>query len=634
MKRIAALFMVMTFSLGSAVNIFAQNSAEIVMTIGSPVMTVNGNEQNIDDSNTSPVIIDNRTLLPIRALIEAFGGAVDFNSNDKTVTLTYNNNVIQLQINSTTAYVNETEKELDTAPVILNGRTMLPVRFIADNFGLSTSWDADTKTVTVSDNITENDNTVVTTKQGKLQGTYDDGVYRYLGVPYATAEEKFVQASPVEPWEGIRTAYEYGNISPQAAILGIGESDAGEGTDNNCQNLNIWTPAINDGEKRPVMVWLHGGGFSTGSANEEGYDGTELSKYGDVVVVGVNHRLNVFGHLDLTAYGEKYKNSDNIGMTDIVMALQWIHDNIAQFGGDPDNVTLFGQSGGGAKVLAMMTTPEASGLFHKGIVQSGATENMGVNFLSKDISLELGALTVEKLGLTEDTIDEIQDISNEEIMDASAEAQQEIAEKYSIPVSVGEGYALEWEPVIDGDFLPENPVTEDGFAAAGRNIPLLIGSNLNEWTHIMSSTAHPDMTDEQKSLYEAAYPNEDPDAAEYVDTLIRLPMLKIMSHKADQDGAPVYAYVFTKQVGDMGSYHGAEIPYIFRNTDDDPELTDTMSLIWVNFARYGTPSAEGLPEWEPYNRETGATMILDDQSSLVYNHDKELIASMAPDYDY
>ena len=168
MKRMAALFMAINLSLGSAVNIFAQNGTEIVMTIGSPVMTVNGGEQNIDDNNTSPVIIDNRTLLPVRALIEAFGGAVDFNSNDKTVTLTYNDNVIQLQINSTTAYVNETEKELDTAPVILNGRTMLPIRFIADNFGLSTNWDANTKTITVSDNITENDNTVVTTKQGKL----------------------------------------------------------------------------------------------------------------------------------------------------------------------------------------------------------------------------------------------------------------------------------------------------------------------------------------------------------------------------------------------------------------------------------------------------------------------------------
>lgn len=175
----------------------------------------------------------------------------------------------------------------------------------------------------------------------------------------------------------------YGPMSPQGGISGLGEAASQDGTDNNSQNLNIWTPGIRDGEKRPVMVWLHGGGFSTGSANEQGYDGENLSRSGDVVVVSVNHRLNVFGYLDLSAYGEKYKDSANIGMRDIVDSLEWIQDNIENFGGDPDNVTVFGQSGGGAKVLALMSSPEAKGLFHKGIVQSGATETMGVVFNSQ-----------------------------------------------------------------------------------------------------------------------------------------------------------------------------------------------------------------------------------------------------------
>ncbi|MDO4340876.1 MAG: carboxylesterase family protein, partial [Eubacteriales bacterium] len=338
-------------------------------------------------------------------------------------------------------------------------------------------------------------------------------------------------------------------------------------------------------------------------------------------------KVNAFSVSSLTAYGDKYENSDNIGMTDIVAALEWIQENIDKFGGDPDNVTIFGQSGGGAKVLAMMTSPEAKGLFHKAIVQSGATENMGVSFLSKDISLELGALTLEKLGISEDNVDEIQTKSNVEIMDAAGEAQQELADKYQIPVSIGDGYSLEWEPVVDGNFLPTNPVTENGFADAGRDIPLLIGSNLNEWTTIMPTTAHNDMTDEQKELFSNAYPSKSVENASNVDTLIRLPMLKIMSHKADQKGAPVYAYVFTKQDAKMGSYHGLEIPYIFRSIDDNT-LSNTISTAWVNFAKTGIPSAENLPEWEPYTREEGATMLLDDTSTLTHNHDKELIASL------
>ena len=163
---------------------------------------------------------------------------------------------------------------------------------------------------------------VVRTTAGLVQGTKEDGIYRYLGVPYAEAKERFVPAEEVTPWEGIRMADTYGPMSPQASISGVDGESSQEGTDNNSQNLNIWTPGVNDGRKRPVMVWLHGGGFSTGSANEEGYDGQALSSTGDVVVVSVNHRLNVFGYLDLSAYDEKYKYSANVGLMDIVDSLK------------------------------------------------------------------------------------------------------------------------------------------------------------------------------------------------------------------------------------------------------------------------------------------------------------------------
>lgn len=479
----------------------------------------------------------------------------------------------------------------------------------------------------------ENGETVVQTTAGLVQGTDEDGIYRYLGVPYAQARERFVPAEDAEAWDGIRMADSYGPISPQGAISGLGDAGNQDGTDNNSQNLNIWTPGVNDGKKRPVMVWLHGGGFSTGSANEEGYDGENLSRGGDVVVVSVNHRLNVFGYLDLSAYGEKYKDSVNVGIRDIVASLEWIQDNIEGFGGDPGNVTVFGQSGGGAKVLALMTSPYAKGLFHKGIVQSGATETMGVIFNSQEASTRLTEHILEKLDITEDNIEDIQSVPVEQLEAAAAEALRETGEELKLPAALGGGYSMDWEPVVDGDFLPTNPVTEDSFAEAGTDIPLLIGSNLNEWSGFFE-TDPIEPTKELTAALRGAYPDKTELTAEQVDTTtIRLPLLKIMSHKADQKAAPVYAYVFTYG----NSYHGAEIPYVFNHVSGSGEeqtLGEQVSQTWVNFARTGVPGTEGMPEWEPYTRESGATMILDTESNLVYHHDQELLSILVPDYEY
>lgn len=472
---------------------------------------------------------------------------------------------------------------------------------------------------------------VVQVSSGLLQGTVNDGIYTYLGVPYAEAKERFVAASEVEPWEGIRMADAYGSMSPQGSISGIGGASTTEGTDNNCQNLNIWTPSVNDDEKRPVMVWLHGGGFSSGTANEEGYDGEALSKSGDVVVVSVNHRLNVFGHLDLSAYGDKYENSANIGIVDIVESLQWIKENIEAFGGDPENITLFGQSGGGAKILALMTSPEAEGLFEKGIIQSGATETMGVSFNTQESSTLLTENILNNLGITKDNIEDIQDVPIEELEDAATLGLQQTGEQLQIPAALGDAYSMDWEPVVDGSFLPTNPVTEKSFADAGADVTLLIGSNLNEWSGFFPvDPVEP--TEQLTEALKSAYPNKPDLTAEQVDTTtIRLPLLKIMTHKADQAGAPVYAYVFTHG----NSYHGAEIPYVFNHTDEegvDAQLASQVSQAWINFAKSGIPSTDGLPEWIPYTRDNGATMILDNESELVYGHDRELMEILEPDY--
>jgi len=478
-----------------------------------------------------------------------------------------------------------------------------------------------------------NDDGIVQTTAGQIQGTNQDGIERFLGVPYAQATERFVPAQDVEPWEGVLKADSYGPMSPQGSISGVdGESDQ-TGTDNNCQNLNIWTPSTNDEGKRPVMVWLHGGGFSTGSANEEGYDGEALSRSGDVVVVSVNHRLNVFGHLDLSAYGDKYQYSANAGITDIVAALEWIQDNIEAFGGDPDNVTVFGQSGGGAKVLALMTSPYAKGMFDKGIVQSGATETMGVRFNTQASSTRLTENILNILGISSDNIEDIQTVFAEDLQAAAIQALQQTGEELQIPAALGDAYSMDWEPVIDGDFLPTDPVTADSFADAGADIPLLIGSNLNEWSGYFP--ANPiESSEELTNALRTAYPNKPDLTADQVDsTTIRLPLLKIMSHKADQNAAPVYAYVFTYG----NSYHGAEIPYVFDHAvenDEEKALASQISQAWINFAKTGVPSAEGLPAWKPYTRKSGATMILDTTSVMEYHHDEALMSILAPDYVY
>lgn len=336
-----------------------------------------------------------------------------------------------------------------------------------------------TMTACSASNI-EINNGIVKTEAGLLQGSVSNEVHTFFGVPYAEAHQRFVPAKKVKHWDGVRTATEYGSISLQSSIGGFPVPVGSQA--NNSQNLNIWTPGI-DNQKRAVMVWLHGGGFSNGSAQEvPAYNGENLSKKGNVVVVSVNHRLNVMGHLDLSAYSDKYRYSANIGMLDIVEALQWIHDNIAMFGGDPNNVTVFGESGGGAKVLALMTTLYAKGLFHKGIVQSGATESMGVQFTTLAASRRLGELTLKNLNITKNNIDAIESVSYEKLVEATQQAKIKTAEEFGLLGALSGLTNMDWEPVVDGDFLPTNPVTSDSFASAGKDIPLLIGSNLNEWT--------------------------------------------------------------------------------------------------------------------------------------------------------
>jgi para-nitrobenzyl esterase len=519
---------------------------------------------------------------------------------------------------------------------------------------------------------TSSETAIVRTKDGAVQGNADNGIYTYRGIPYAQAKERFVPAEALVPWDGVLDATAYGPISSQGTGFGIANYSDGSGNavmDNNCQNLNVWTPGLDD-RQRPVMVWLHGGGFSSGaSSTDAATDGEKLSRFGDIVVVSVNHRLNILGHLDLSEYGGKYRHSANVGIADIVDALRWVNDNIRQFGGDPDNITVFGESGGGAKVLALMTTPYAKGLFHKAIVQSGTTETVGLKFNTKESAQRVTNLTLENLGISKDSIEELQTIDYETLTEQSNLALGQAAGEFGIPGPFG-GFAMEWQPVVDGDYMPTHSVTEDSFADAGKDIPLLIGTNLNEWeafalmmnigggqndnkttwneetVNTKLEEKYGDRAEQIAVAFMEAYPYKTKADALYVDAMIRLPSLKIMSHKTDQQGAPVYAYMFSWESpvapGLILANHTAEIPFVFHNIEKSPmmignsseayALEKRMSQAWINFARTGNPNTDELPEWPAFNRERGATMIFDNTPATVYNHDRHLLSLLRPGY--
>lgn len=332
---------------------------------------------------------------------------------------------------------------------------------------------------TAQEFIASQSKTTVETNKGSLVGALDDGIYSYLGVPYAEAE-RFMPAKEIEPWKGVRPAVTYGEncFIPQMKEVAGDElfnphrympmSEA-------CQFLNVWTPAIKDGKKRPIMVWIHGGGFTNGSGIElTSYDGHNLSKEGDVVVVTLNHRLNVLGFLDLSAYGDKYKQSGNASVTDLVAALKWVHDNAEAFGGDPRNVTIFGQSGGGYKVRALMGTPAAKGLFQKAIVQSGSRTD---SVTDQKSSRKVAELTLKNLGLKKNEVDKLAKVNYYDLLAASDKALKDAA-------AAGAKDAR-YAPVEDGSYIPENPVGTRWVDQAS-DIPLMVGNTLNEFETVIN----------------------------------------------------------------------------------------------------------------------------------------------------
>ncbi|HYQ58773.1 MAG TPA: carboxylesterase family protein [Draconibacterium sp.] len=494
---------------------------------------------------------------------------------------------------------------------------------------------------------------VVSTKYGKVRGYIDDGVYAFKGIPYARAE-RFMPPEAPDKWDDVRQCTIYGPQAMQAKAQDwSGQSDVNFGLqfsvepmdEKECFVLNVWSKGINDGKKRPVWFWIHGGAFSGGSGNQFPYfDGRALAEKGDIVVVTVNHRLNIMGFLDLRELGGKYSESVNVGMQDLVVALEWVRDNIENFGGDPNTVTINGQSGGGAKVNTLMAMPSAVGLFQRAIVQSGSIIEVGDN----DISKAYGLAFVKELGITTpDEYDKINDFTYDELVAAGRRANASLEGPVSFFMAPGQS------PTLDGKYIVQQPFVPTP-AEFSKDVTMLIGSNLNEFTYNNRAIITPqtmsqvratlaenygaENVDKYIAAFKEAYP-DDNQSQHILTTTIRSTAIRQATIKQAQGGAPVYNYLFTWQSppnnGSLGAAHGMELPFMFNNIamarnqtgggKDAYELSDKMSSAWINFVKTGDPNCKELPKWKPYTPEEGATMIFDNTCKVLYNHDKKLI---------
>ena len=486
----------------------------------------------------------------------------------------------------------------------------------------------------------------VETTLGKVRGAEQGGVQAFRGVPYAASTappSRFMPPARRRPWTGVRDCVELGLRAPQRNSDFFGQVPKifevmcpAEPMGEDCLVLNVWTPDTTAGRKRPIMVWLHGGGYTSGSGGFVCYNGQELARRHDVVVVTVNHRLTVFGYLYFAGIGgEKYAKASNIGMLDIVAALEWVRDNAPAFGGDATNVTIFGQSGGGGKVSALLAMPPAQGLFHKAIIQSGA-DVKGVPVEAANKSAEM---FLSRLNLKTDQIDKLQQLSMDQLLAA-------------IPPGGGPGTpGLALAPVVDGSTLPGGPF-DPAAPEISANVPLLIGTvetevtffpgqildpiddaNLHARVKQVLARASDAQVDQVVAAYKAGRPgaaNTDIYLALASDATFRAGVVTEADRKAAQK-APVYQYYFTWHSpvddGKLRAFHTVEIPFAFDVVDlatsmtgtgpDRQPLADKVSGAWTSFARTGDPNHRGLPHWSPYDTTKKATMVLDNECKLV-----------------
>lgn len=490
--------------------------------------------------------------------------------------------------------------------------------------------------------------TIAETAFGRVRGVIEEDIHVFKGIRYGadtSGADRWLPPRNPEPWTVVADALEYGATAAQGRNTGSED----------CLWMNVFTPALDDGGRRPVMLWLHGGGFATLSGSSPMYDGVNLCKRGDVVVCSINHRLNVFGYLHLgdLAGDERYTESGNAGMLDIVHALQWIRDNIERFGGDPGNVTIFGESGGGRKVSTLLAMPAARGLFHRAIIQSGP----GIKLQPRDRSHEIAIALTRELGVPRGDVRRLKELPMETILAAHARVNARMdGDARAKGIFEQHGFV----PTVGVPSLPLSafdPVATEVSA----EIPILIGSNLHEWAYqlrgdreIMDRTLTDGglrervrpmvggQLDRVLETYRRTYGADTHPAELYIligsDRTYRFDSITLAQRKAMQGRGPVWMYLFAWETpvdgGRMLSHHALEITFAFDNVVKVPAmsgggpravaLADRMSDAWIAFARGGDPNTPRLPTWPRYEIGERATMVFDDECAVVGDPHREV----------
>ena len=492
---------------------------------------------------------------------------------------------------------------------------------------------------------TSGQDVTVETTFGKVRGRNVNGIRTFKGIPYGSSTagaNRFMPPMKPAAWTGTRDALDFGPSCPQlpgfkTPEIQLMQNLASNVSSEDCLVLNVWTPAT-DGARRPVMFWLHGGGFQFGSGSQPFYDGANLARRGNVVTVTINHRLGCLGYLHLAELGgSAFAKSGNVGILDAVAALEWVRDNIERFGGDPKNVMIFGESGGGSKVSTLLGMPSAKGLFHRAAIESGPA----LTATSREAATKTATAFLDILGLDKTKLDRLQNLPIGLLIEAQSMTRG--------------GFS----PVLDGDVIPEN-MFEPSATRISEDVPLLIGSNKDEGTFLLQSDADLFRIDDAGlrsrvknavgsdeaanrvlDIYRKTYPNARPTdhwVQIFTDRSMRTRSITLAERKSALGKAPVYMYFFAwDTVGFGGRYkalHMAEIPFVFDNianaetmTHKLPEaqaLADKMSNAWIAFARTGSPATKELPQWSPYSADHRATMIFDNNPRIENDPAREL----------
>jgi para-nitrobenzyl esterase len=487
---------------------------------------------------------------------------------------------------------------------------------------------------------------IATTRQGRVEGETYRGTVVFRGIRYARPPEgglRFRAPEPPDHWRGVLPARKFGAAAPQVSpVLPalerlIGGSASGRSED--CLSLNVWTPAL-DGKRRPVMVWIHGGAFVMGSGSAGIYSGRRLARRGDLVVVTLNYRLGALGFLDLRDLG----GVANLGIRDQIAALEWVRDNIAAFGGDPENVTIFGESAGAMSTGTLLGTPRANGLFHRAILQSGAADNVFATGESKQVTESF---------LRRATSSGPLDLAKLQVLPLPELLRAQNLVSMQLRMRLG---GLAWQPCVDGDLIPTPPIDAiaKGLSSA---VPVLVGTNSEEWKLFMLADrlraisrdelvrrlrrALPGFDAEGRPWSDralVAYEQSDSTPSEIwvafqSDRIFRVPALRLAERQASHTAA-TFTYEFTWSPpftgGLIGACHGLEIPFVFgtlRKRSLRPflglsrgalRLSSRMQQAWIDMARSGDPSHDELPHWPRYDAAKRATMMLGSRCSVVH----------------